>query len=255
VNDRRRLTERTVHRGHACHVRVRGDDDGRGLGLELARRHVVLRLRLVVRVPLLHVRHLLRVAVRRAIVVVGRVGVVIDGRVCLRRWSIVVLLVRVLHLLPALVVWPTGRNVAWHHGRQATMLPRCRALVSKTKRPTGEATGTCAEALAWIERLSMGDATGLVRAGRAGDDDAVEYYADEGRATGGVEGQAAGWQARLAVIVSARHERSRDCPGMGDARMRGWKVGVVVGLLRPVMEFAEVELRAQTSNHPGRTTN
>ena len=36
--------------------------------------------------------------------------------------------------------------------------------------------------------------------------------------------------------------------------MRGWKVGVVVGLLKPVMEFVEVQLRAQTSNHPG-TTN
>ena len=33
-----------------------------------------------------------------------------------------------------------------------------------------------------------GDATGVVRAGCAGDDDAVKYYADEGRATGGVEG-------------------------------------------------------------------
>jgi hypothetical protein len=152
VDDGRRLTERTVHRGHARHVRVRRDDDGRGLGLELARRHVVLRLglRLVVRIPLLHVRHLVRIAVRWAIVlgmVVGRVGVVVDGRVCLRRRGIVVLLVWVLHLLPALVVWPTGRNVAWHHGRQAAMLPRCRALVSETERPTCEATRMCAEAL------------------------------------------------------------------------------------------------------------
>jgi len=86
----------------------------------------------------------------------------------------------------------------------------------------------------------MGDATGVARTGCADNDDAVEYCADEGRATGGVEGQAAGWRARLAVILSARHERSRDCPEMGDARMRGWKVGVVVGMLRPVMEFVEV---------------
>lgn len=147
MDDGRCLAERTVHRGHACHVRVRGNNNGRSLGLELARGHVVLRLGLVVRVPLLHVRHLLRVAVRWTIVlmgVVGRVRVVVDGRVCLWRRSVV--LVWVLHLLPARVEWPTGRKMAWHHGRQAAMLPRCRALVSETERPTCEATRTRARA-------------------------------------------------------------------------------------------------------------
>jgi hypothetical protein len=81
----------------------------------------------------------------------------------------------------------------------------------------------------------MGDATESVRAGRAGGDNAVENYVenywgvDEGRATGGDGIRAAGWRARHAVIVSAQHERSRDCPGLGDARVRGCQVGVVVG--------------------------
>ena len=149
VDNGRRLAERTVHWRHACHVRVRRDDDRRSMRLELAGRHVVLRLRLwlglMVRVPLLHMRHLLGIAVRWAIVlgvVIGRVrvrvGVMVDGRVRLGRRSVVLV---GIHLLPALVERPTGRNMAWHHGRQASVLPRCRALVSTTKRPTCEATG------------------------------------------------------------------------------------------------------------------
>lgn len=157
MDDGRCLAERTVHRGHACHVWMRGDNDGRRLGLELARRHVVLGRRLVVWVPLLHV-HLLRVAVGWAIVLMGmklRIRVVVDGRMCLGRRSVV--LVWVLHLLPARVVWrPTRRKMAWHHGRQAAMLPRCRALVSTTKRPTCEATGTRAVAWGYVKRLIDG---------------------------------------------------------------------------------------------------
>jgi hypothetical protein len=148
VDNGRRLSERAVHRRHACHVRVRGDDDRRSMRLELAGRHVVLRLGLglMVRVPLLHMRHLLGIAVRWAIVlgvVVGRVWIMVDRRMCLGRRSVVLV---GIHLLPALVERSTGRNMAWHHGRQASVLPRCRALVSTTKRPTCEATGEGAEA-------------------------------------------------------------------------------------------------------------
>lgn len=53
--------------------------------------------------------------------------------------------------------------------------------------------------------------------------------AEDGRATCGERRRAAEWRARYAVIVSARHERSRDCPAMGDAGMRRGEVGVVVG--------------------------
>lgn len=163
VDNGRRLTERTVDWGHAGHVRVRGDDDGRGLGLEGAGRHVVLRLGLVVGVPLLHVRHLLRVAVGRAVVrvrvVVGRIRVVVDGRVCLRRRGVGVLVGHV-HLLAALVVRPAGREVAWHHGRQAATLPRWRAPVVLTKRPACEATGERAGAWSGRERAMDGRRNG-----------------------------------------------------------------------------------------------
>lgn len=65
------------------HVQVRGHYDGRRVRLELARRHDILRRRrLLVGVPLLlHVRHVLGIAVRRSIllgVVVLCIGVV-DG--------------------------------------------------------------------------------------------------------------------------------------------------------------------------------
>jgi hypothetical protein len=77
------------------------------VGLELARRHCVLRLlrrRLLglglVGVPLGHVRQLRGVGVHAGIVllgvVVGRVGVVVDGRVRLRGDVVVVVLVLVL---------------------------------------------------------------------------------------------------------------------------------------------------------------
>jgi hypothetical protein len=150
VDNGRRLAERAVHWRHACHVRVRGDDDRRSMRLELTRRHIVLRLGLglMVGVPLLLHMHLLGIAVRWAIVlgvVVGRVWVMVmvDGRVCLGRRSVVLV---GIHLLPALVEGSTGRNMAWHHGRQASVLPRCRAQVSTTKRPTCEATGEGAKA-------------------------------------------------------------------------------------------------------------
>jgi hypothetical protein len=117
------------HRG--CHVRVRRNYHRRGVRLELTRRHGVLRLqlRLVVRVPLRHLLHLL-VAVGRPIVlrvVVLRIGVVVDGRVRLGRHVMGVVLV----LLPASLVvhGAIGRAMAavraWHHGREreAAMLP------------------------------------------------------------------------------------------------------------------------------------
>jgi hypothetical protein len=106
----------------------------------------------MVGVPLLHVLHLvhlLGIAVGRAIVLghVGlRVGVVgvVDGRVRLRRVVVLVgVLVLVIHLPAALVEGSARRDVAGHHGEQAAVLPRCQTL-SETERPTCEATGACA---------------------------------------------------------------------------------------------------------------
>jgi hypothetical protein len=85
------------------------------VGLELARRHGVLRLLLrqllgrLVGVPLGHMRHLRGVGVHAGIVllgVVGRIGVVVDGRVRLRGHVVVVVrvLVRVLMLVLVLVL-------------------------------------------------------------------------------------------------------------------------------------------------------
>jgi len=94
---------------------VRGDYDGRGMGLrlELARRHSILRRRrgLLVRVPL-H-GHVLRVAVGRAIlghvVLVRRgIGIGMHGRVRLGR-ELVVVVVLLLVLPPAGHIW-TGHH-------------------------------------------------------------------------------------------------------------------------------------------------
>jgi hypothetical protein len=99
---------------------VRGNDDGRcvGLRLELARRHGVHGL--VVRVPLrrhwLHLLHMLGVGVRMAIVLrvgVGRIGVVEHRRVRCGGHVVVVLV-----LLSAALVHGPGRRhlVAGHAG-------------------------------------------------------------------------------------------------------------------------------------------
>ena len=110
-------------------MQLRRDDDGRAMGLRLerARRHGVLERRLLVRVPR---RRLLGIGVERAVeramvrclvvvvvvvvvmllVVVGRgIGIVVDGRVCLGRHRVVV----VLRLVPS-----AARQVrAGHRGR------------------------------------------------------------------------------------------------------------------------------------------
>jgi hypothetical protein len=92
--------------------------------LELARGHDVLRLGLVVGIPLWHLLHVLGIAIGVRIVLgvmVLRVRVVVHRRVRLRR-EVVVLRV----LLPPSLVQGTRRRAmgAWHHGRQAAMLPR-----------------------------------------------------------------------------------------------------------------------------------
>src|SRR5436309_3015847 len=82
------------------HMQVRGDHDGRRLGLELAWRHGILRRRqrrrLLVGVPLLHLLYVLGIALRRAILllelVVLRIGVVVYRRMRLRGNLVVVLL-------------------------------------------------------------------------------------------------------------------------------------------------------------------
>jgi hypothetical protein len=119
--DRGCLPERAVHGSHGRHVRVRGDDDGRAMGLEVARGHrvlMVLRLRLRLVVGVVPLRHLLVVGrrVRRSIVlrvVVRVVDVgVMDRRVRLRR-QMVVLMVG----LPSPGMGRhRGRVRTWHHG-------------------------------------------------------------------------------------------------------------------------------------------
>jgi hypothetical protein len=115
VHNGRRLAHGAVD---GRHVRMRRDDDGRGVRLELARRHHVLRRRLVVRVPLRHLLHVLGVAVGGRIVLgvmVLRVRVVVHRRVRLRRHVVVVLVV-----LPAALVHGARRRAmrAGHHGRE-----------------------------------------------------------------------------------------------------------------------------------------
>ena len=134
-----RLAHGAVHGRH--HVQVRRDDDGRGmrLGLELARRHGILgrgRRGLLVRIPLLHGLHVLGIGVGRAIllqVVEGRgIGVVVDGRVCLGRHVVVVVL---------LLGLPATRHVgAGHHGGCETRCCLDSRRRAGTKQPTCEAT-------------------------------------------------------------------------------------------------------------------
>jgi hypothetical protein len=129
----RRLAQGAIDgRRHGRHVRVRGNYDGRAVGLELPRRHhVLVRLRVLVRVMvplLLHLRRIRR-RVRSSIVVLGvvRIGVVVDWRVCLRGYVMVIVLV--LALPPSLMERDGRRYVrAWHHCRRATMEPSQSAL-------------------------------------------------------------------------------------------------------------------------------
>ena len=120
---------------------MRRDDDGRAMGLILARRHVLglqreLRLLLVGVVPLRHVLLLLLLLllllvgrrVRRHIVLgvmVLRVRVV-DRRVCLRREMVVVLGVT---LPPSLVDRPRQDVRTGHHCRLLSTMPSQSALV------------------------------------------------------------------------------------------------------------------------------
>lgn len=116
MDNRRRLTHGAIDWGR--HVQVRRNYHGRRmrLRLKLTRRHGVLRRGrrwLLIRVPLLlHRLHVLGIAVGRAIllevVVRGDIGVVMDGRVCLGRDMVVV----VLLLLPS-----TRHIRAGHHER------------------------------------------------------------------------------------------------------------------------------------------
>jgi hypothetical protein len=110
-------------------VRMRRNYDRRGVWLELARGHDVLRLwlrlRLVVGVPLWHLLHVLGISIGMSVVLgmmVLRVRIVVPGRVRLRGEMVVVLRV----LLPPSLVHGTRRRAVgtWHHGRQAAMLPR-----------------------------------------------------------------------------------------------------------------------------------
>jgi hypothetical protein len=97
MHNRRCLSHGPVHRRHVIHVKVGRHNDGRSLGLKLTWRHGILRLRRLVRVPLLHLLHVLGVTVRRSILlllvgVVGSIRIVMDRRVALRRQRIVLLL-------------------------------------------------------------------------------------------------------------------------------------------------------------------
>jgi hypothetical protein len=124
VHNGRCLTQSTVDRRHGSHVRMGGNYDWRRMRLELTWRHGVLGLRLVVGVPLRHLLHVLGVAVRRHIVLLGvmvlGIRIVVHRRMRLRRDVMVVLVI-----LPPSLVHGTGRRTmrAWHHGWQAAMLP------------------------------------------------------------------------------------------------------------------------------------
>lgn len=113
------LSQGPIHRRHVVHVKIGRHDDRGSLGLELTWRHGILRLRRLVRVPLLlHLLHVLGVTVRRSILllmigVVGSIGIVMDRRVALRRQRVVLL----LSLSPPRYKW------AWHHEPRARMLP------------------------------------------------------------------------------------------------------------------------------------
>jgi hypothetical protein len=138
MDNRRRLTHGAIDWGR--HVQVRRNYHGRRmrLRLKLTRRHGVLRRGrrwLLIRVPLLlHRLHVLGIAVGRAIllevVVRGGIGVVMDGRVCLGRDMVVV----VLLLLPS-----TRHIRAGHHERQTRCCLHSRRRL-ETKQPTCEAT-------------------------------------------------------------------------------------------------------------------
>lgn len=102
---------------------MRRDDHGRRVRLELARRHHVLRLGLMVGVPLRHLLHVLWIAVGRPIVlgmVVLRIWIVVHRR--MRLWRDVVV---VRMLLPTSLVHGTRRRAmrARHHDERAAVLP------------------------------------------------------------------------------------------------------------------------------------
>jgi hypothetical protein len=113
--------------------------------LELARRHDILRLRLVVRVPLGHLLHVLGVAVGGSIVlgmVVLRIGIVVHWRVRLWRHVVVVLL---MVLSPSLVHGTRGRAImARHHERRAAVLPLQPVAGLRDQAADLEATGGAA---------------------------------------------------------------------------------------------------------------
>lgn len=185
MDDGGRLTHGAIDwRGH---VQVRRDYDRRGMGLrlELARRHGILRRGrrwLLIRVPLLlHRLHVLGVAMGRPVllevVVRGGIGVVVDGRVCLGRDMVVVILL----LLP-----PTRHIRAGHHERQTRCCLHSRRRL-ETKQPTCEATGRvrlplAQSCLATTRRCARRDGNGR----QCGVERCADNYLDDavqGRAT------------------------------------------------------------------------
>jgi hypothetical protein len=121
----------------AASARAR-DSPGAWRACGAARKRILRRRRrLVVGIPLRHLLHVLGIAVLGDVVlrvvvlrvrVVVVVVVVVDGRVRLGRHMIVVLLPPSLGLMLLWVHRTSGRAVAavraWHHGREAAMLPR-----------------------------------------------------------------------------------------------------------------------------------
>ena len=117
----RRLAHGTVDRRQVLHVRVRGNHDGRAVGLELPRRHrilMVLRLGVWVHVPLR-----LRGRIRRRVGSIVRqrvcgVGIVVHRRMGLGRRLIVLVVVA---MAPSSRMEGHDRRdgVARHHGEGA----------------------------------------------------------------------------------------------------------------------------------------
>lgn len=121
MDDGRSLAEGAIDGGHRGHVRMRGNHDGRAMGLggmERARGHHILVLWLGRCIRVIPLRHGLAIGHGSSIVMLGMmvvlgVGVVMDGRVWLR--GELVLVGSMVAMAPALM----DRRGGGYHGREA----------------------------------------------------------------------------------------------------------------------------------------
>lgn len=168
VDNGRRLPHGTIDRRQVAHVRlrVRGNDDGRTVGMEGARRHgILVVLGLDVWVHAVPVRLRIRRGLGMCIVRhrVRGVGIVVNRRVRLGREIVLVV------TLPPPRMERQGRRyrVAGHHGRQTVLVLPSPLRRPETKQRTSEATGEAGE-LAALCTYPRGSRRGGLRwSGRA----------------------------------------------------------------------------------------